>query len=156
MGKAGLAKGSAVLKAPRNAHKRRKDSKTLDVIRGSGKTELEWIQKWKLAHKPKKANNDNADAKENKNDDNKDDGKNNNNENENKIGGLKPDDVDYDPMTLDICLKMLLTLDEAWEDRLIILGELEKQLVSAASDEIYAYKMCKFLHAIGVQWRYIL
>lgn len=93
LGKDGEQKPSAKGKDARTPHQKKKDSKEKDIIRKSNKTEEEWLAKWKKAH-PQNNNKDNKED-EKKNDDNKNN---------------KEIEVDYDPMTLDICLKMLLTL----------------------------------------------
>lgn len=152
-GKQKNKKNSALASNPRSAHQKKKDNKINDKLRESAKTESEWIEIYSRAKygdyiappvedkyaKKKKGGNE-----ENKEENNEDEAKKD-------IPKLYEMEVDFEDIVVDVCIEMLLTLHESWEGRVSILNALIDQL-EKADDDMYALKMCKFLHSIGHQF----
>ena len=87
-----------------------------------------------------------------KSDDDDDDNKEEDDE-KSEIPKLYEIEVDFEEIVVDVCIEMLLTLHESWEGRVSILNTLINQLCDEdISDDIYALKICKFLHAVGHQF----
>ena len=71
-----------------------------------------------------------------------------------QFGAIDCEDSELNWMGMDItvCMEKLMTLDEEWEQRMLIVQLLVHQLVEDDDNSLYCLKLCKFLAAIGRQF----